>query len=537
MVTTGAAPSIHAAASRAASDARIVPTIPGSARIISSIAHGGPSRSSGISLMPTHAIVPVAHSTGPLPWQSTGPPQHKGDSPLQGPFMFAPLDRGRPLRGQIEAGVRDAIAAGGLRAGARLPASRVLAETAHVSRGVVSEAYAQLAAEGWIEVGRGRAPVVRAAAAAARPAAGVAARGDGGARLDLRATAPDLSRFPRRAWAAALRRAVATLPDAALDYGDPRGDGELRAELAAHLIRVRGAAATPEALVVTSGYTQALWLVCRVLAARGARRIAVEDPSLDDNWATIRSAGLQLVPLPVDAGGLRVDALAGRGVDAVLVTPAHQFPTGAVLAPERRRALLAWGGVVIEDDYDSEYRYDRAPVGTLQRLVPDRVVHIGTASKTLAPALRLGWMLAPPELAEAVTRERWAVDSGGPAIAERAYAGLLAGGELNRHLRRTRREYRARRDRLVALLAERLPECRVEGIAAGLHLLLRLPPGAREDGAVAALAKRRIRIRGLSGYRLTSRAEDAALVVGYGRLLPAAMPAAVEALRDAVAGP
>jgi GntR family transcriptional regulator/MocR family aminotransferase len=438
--------------------------------------------------------------------------------------IFAPLDHDRPLRAQLEGAVRDAIAGGGLRAGERLPASRVLAETLHVSRGVVSEAYAQLEAEGWIEVRRGSAPVVRAGATA-RPAPQSAPPAVA-PRLDLRATAPDLASFPRRAWGAALRRVVATMEDAALDYGDPAGDAELRAELAAYLVRVRGAAAG--SLVITSGYTHGLWLVCRVLAARGARRIAVEDPSLDDNWATIRSAGLELVPLPVDGHGARVDALGDA--DAALVTPAHQFPTGAVLAPERRRALLDWGGLVIEDDYDSEYRYDRAPVGTLQRLAPDRVVHLGTASKTLAPALRLGWLLAPPELAEAVARERWPVDSGGSAIAERAYARLLATGEVDRHLRRTRREYRARRDHLVALLEERLPDCRVEGIAAGLHLLLRLPPGADEDATVAALAERRIRIRGVSGYRLVPRPEDPALVVGYGRLPIPAMAPVVDAI-------
>ena len=208
------------------------------------------------------------------------------------------------------------------------------------------------------------------------------------------------------------------MPDAALDYAaDPRGDAELRAELAAYLVRVRGLAATD--VVLTNGYTQGLWLTCRALAARGATRVAVEDPSLDDAWATIRSAGLEVVGLPVDEHGVVLDDL---DADALLVTPAHQFPTGAVLAPERRRALLAWGGTVIEDDYDSEYRYDRAPVGTLQRLAPDRVVYLGTASKTLAPALRLGWALAPPDLARDIAEERWAVDSGGPAITARVSA-------------------------------------------------------------------------------------------------------------------
>ena len=493
--------------------------------------------------------------------------------------LFAPLDRSSPtpLRNQLEDAICAAITGGGAPPGTKLPASRVLAEALQVSRGVVSEAYAQIEAEGWIEIRRGSAPVVRTVPAApaaqsrwacprgragspTRPRCGsgrVRPGRRGGAwrprlagrsrvggrpllpggpavpgelaapRLDLTATAPDLSLFPRRVWAAALRRTLAEMPDAALDYGDPAGDGELRAELAAYLVRVRGLAAAD--LVVTSGYTQGLWLTCRVLAARGARTVAVEDPSLDDAWATIRSAGLEVVGLPVDEHGVVPDAL---DADAILVTPAHQFPTGAVLAPERRRALLAWGGVVIEDDYDSEYRYDRAPVGTLQRLAPDRVVYLGTASKTLAPALRLGWLVAPPDIARAVAQERWAVDSGGPSIAARAYARLLATGEVDRHLRRTRREYRERRDRLVAALA-RLDGCEVAGVAAGLHLLLRLPPGTDEAAVVTRLAERRIRIRGLAGYRLAPREDEPALVLGYGRLPLAAIDAAVEHLRRA----
>jgi GntR family transcriptional regulator/MocR family aminotransferase len=447
--------------------------------------------------------------------------------------LFAALDRGaaEPLRAQLEDAICAAITGGGAPPGTRLPATRVLAEALHVSRGVVSEAYAQIAAEGWIETRRGSAPIVRAAPAAAPGLKGDRPRLSSPPRFDLTATAPDLSAFPRRAWAAALRRTLATMPDAALDYGDPQGDPELRAELAAYLVRVRGVVATPAELAVTSGYTQGLWLTCRALAARGATRVAVEDPSLDDAWGTIRSAGLEVVGLPVDEHGIQLDALQA---DAVLVTPAHQFPTGAVLAPERRRALLAWGGIVIEDDYDSEYRYDRAPVGTLQRLAPDRVVYLGTASKTLAPALRLGWLVAPPEVAEAVARERWAADSGGAAIPARAYARLLASGEVDRHLRRTRRDYRERRDRLVAALAERLPECRVTGVAAGLHLLLRLPPGTDEPAVVEALAARRIRIRGLAGYRLTPVPDEPALVVGYGRLPLAAIDAAVDQLASVI---
>jgi GntR family transcriptional regulator/MocR family aminotransferase len=449
--------------------------------------------------------------------------------------LFAALDRARPepLRAQLEDAVRAAITDGGAPPGTRLPASRVLSEALHVSRGVVSEAYAQLAAEGWIEISRGAAPVVRALPGILKrdsPHLGSVEVEGVPPRLDLTATAPDLSAFPRRAWAAALRWAVTEMPDAALDYGDPRGDRELRDELAAYLVRVRGAAASARDIVVTSGYTQGLWLTCRALKQRGAKRVAVEDPSLDDSWWTILSAGLEVVAAPVDRDGIVVEAL---DADAVLVTPAHQFPTGAVLSPERRRALLAWGGTVIEDDYDSEYRYDRAPVGTLQRLAPDRVVYLGTASKTLAPTLRLGWVLAPPALARAIAAIRWTVDSGAAGINARAYARLIATGELDRHLRRTRREYRARRDELVAALAS-LDGCTVDGVAAGLHLLLRLAPGSDEDAVVARLRERRIRVNGLNTYRLTKHADEPALVLGYGRLPRAAIGGAVAALREAL---
>jgi GntR family transcriptional regulator/MocR family aminotransferase len=452
--------------------------------------------------------------------------------------LFVPLDRTRPLRAQLEAALCAAITGGGAPPGTRLPASRVLAEALGVSRGVVSEAYAQIAAEGWIEVRHGAAPVVRtelkgtvplsSARGAERP--GGACGEDKGLswRVDLRATAPDLSAFPRKAWAAAVRRVLAEVPDAALDYGDARGDARLREELAAYLVRVRGAG--PGELVITSGYTQGLWLTCRALAGRGVRRVAVEDPSLDDAWATIRSAGLEVVGVPVDEDGIVPAAI---DADAVLVTPAHQFPTGAVLAPERRRELLAWGGIVIEDDYDGEYRYDRAPVGTLQRLAPDRVVYLGTASKTLAPALRLGWVLAPPELAAAIAQERWAVDSGPPALTARAYAHLIAGGELDRHLRRTRREYRARRDALVAAIDRELPGCSVDGVAAGLHLRLRLPRGADERRIVDALAAQRIGVRGLGSYAL-EHPQPPGLIIGYGRLPTAAVDGAVAAIRDAL---
>ena len=308
------------------------------------------------------------------------------------------------------------------------------------------------------------------------------------------------------------------------------------ARRAGRVPRARARASRPPTLVVTERLHAGAVADLPGAGARAARR-GSRSRTRRSTTRGRRSArpGLEVV----GRAGRRARASCSDALDAdaVLVTPAHQFPTGAVLAPERRRALLAWGGIVIEDDYDSEYRYDRAPVGTLQRLAPDRVVYLGTASKTLAPALRLGWLLAPPALAERDRRsERWAVDSGGAAITARAYARLLATGEVDRHLRRTRREYRERRDRLVAALAQRLPDCRVDGVAAGLHLLLRLPPGTDEArGRGRARRAADPRSAASPATASTPRPDEPALVLGYGRLPLAAIDAAVDgAVRGAV---
>ena len=221
---------------------------------------------------------------------------------------------------------------------------------------------------------------------------------------------PDLASFPRADWTWAVREAVRTVPTAGLTYGDPRGDAALRQVLSGYLRRVRAADADPERLVVSAGFAQGIAMIARALAATGVRRMAFEDPGYGDGEtraAAVRS-GIEPVPIPVDADGVDVDALAAAGVGAVLLTPAHQWPTGVVLAPARRHALVSWaertGAVIIEDDYDAEFRYDREPVGAVQGLAPDRVVVLGTVSKSLAPAVRLGWVLAPGWLLTAVCR-------------------------------------------------------------------------------------------------------------------------------------
>jgi GntR family transcriptional regulator / MocR family aminotransferase len=328
------------------------------------------------------------------------------------------------------------------------------------------------------------------------------------------------------------------MTDAELGYGDPRGVDALRAALADYLGRVRGAVADPARVVVTCGYSQGLDLVCRVLADRGARRMAFEDPSYpEQKWLAAR-AGLEPVPVPVDEEGLRVDALERAGADAVVVTAAHQHPTGVVLSGERRTQLLAWlrerDAIAIEDDYDAEYRYDRAAVGALQGLDPERIVYGGSASKTLVPALRLGWLVVPARLLDALVETKRFGDRQTDRIQQHAFAGFLLRGELDRHLRRMRASYRRRRDALVEALAEELPDAAVRGIAAGLHATVQLRATDDEGAILAAAARRRVRLETMTASWADPPAGPPILLLGYGQVPEAAIRAGVREVAEAV---
>jgi len=463
---------------------------------------------------------------------------------MEAPDLLVALDhsRGEPLRRQLAGELRDAIRAGRLRTGVRLPASRTLAAQLGVSRGVVTDAYEQLTAEGWLAARRGAGTVVAAGPAAAAAPAEPPRRA--AVRFDFTPTTPDVSLFPRRSWARAVAHVAAEAPDAELDYGSGLGSAPLREALAAYLGRVRGTAADPGSIVVCAGYSQATRLLFEVLAERGVRRVGLEDPSLGDHWDAAAHAGLDALPIPLDADGMRVDALAASGAEVAVVTPSHQFPTGAVMGPERRHALLAWARtgerLVIEDDYDAEFRYDRRPLAALQGLDPPRVAYVGTASKTLAPALRLGWILAPAALAPALAAEKLAADSGSPALDQLALAHLIASGEHDRHLRRVRRAYAARRDRLVGALARAVPEGRIEGAAAGVHLVLALPQALDPVRLRKACAAHGVVADDIAERRhgpAPAAARGTRLVLGYGRIPTAGVEAAVAglaaALRDA----
>jgi GntR family transcriptional regulator/MocR family aminotransferase len=447
-------------------------------------------------------------------------------------------DGRRTLGAQIEDQLRRAIRDGTLKTGTRVPSTRDLARQLDLSRRVVVDAYEQLAAEGYLVLRQGARPRVSDAALPRGVASSEAAGPPPAPRFDFRPSAPDVSSFPRTAWLRSLREAMSAITDAELGYGDPRGVEALRSALADYLGRVRGVVADPARVVVTSGYSQAQGLVCRALAARGTKRIAFENPCNAGQRRIGAAAGLEIVPVGVDDGGIRVEELERANVDVVVLTPAHQHPTGAVLAGDRRMALLAWlrarDAIAIEDDYDAEYRYDRAAVGALQGLEPDRIVYAGSVSKTLAPALRLGWLVVPPTLVEAVTEEKDLADCGTARIEQQAFASFLARGELDRHLRRMRGRYRRRRDLLVEALADEVPDATVRGIAAGLHATVQLPDDYDERAILDEARRRRIDLTTMRDFWIEPRAGPPTLLLGYAQIPEPAIGTAVRELAETI---
>ncbi|AHH94259.1 PLP-dependent aminotransferase family protein [Kutzneria albida] len=437
-------------------------------------------------------------------------------------------NRGRSL----ELALREAIRTGRLHPGSRLPSSRDLASQLGLARGTVTAAYGQLVAEGYLVARHGSGTVVASTVCTAMSAPAPPDQPERW-RLDLRPGLPALGAFPRAEWLAATRAGLAALPDEALGYPDYAGLPDLRAELAGYLGRVRAVLAIPQDVVITHGVAEGLGLLARVLRGTGHRTIAVENPSHRGQADLFRAHGLTPVPITVDDHGLRVDELAASGARAVLVTAAHQFPLGVVLHQERRRALLAWArdhdGLVIEDDYDAEHRYDRHAMGAVQALDPTRTAYLGSVSKVLAPALRIGWLIAPPSLREAVVTAKHYNDLGCGPLPQAALTHLLRTGGYERHLRRTRSLYRRRRDALLTAVGEHLPGWRPVGVAAGLHLVLRLPDGADDLALQRSLAANGVNALALSNYVPDGAAPPfPGLVVGYAWLTPDRLRSAVE---------
>ncbi|MGW1815063.1 MocR-like pyridoxine biosynthesis transcription factor PdxR [Streptomyces sp. NPDC002125] len=442
---------------------------------------------------------------------------------------------GAGLRSGLMDALRDAVRTGRLAPGTRLPSSRTLAADLGVARNTVADAYAELVAEGWLTARQGSGTRVARRAAAA-PAAGARSRPVRRRPAhNLMPGSPDLSSFPRAEWLKAARRALTAAPDAAFGYDDPRGRVELRTALADYLARARGVYADPERIVVCSGFVDGLALMGKVLRRHGVRAAAVESYGLDLHWNLLVEAGLSTPCLPVDEHGARTGELGGAaGVGAVLLTPAHQFPTGVPLHPGRRAAAVDWarssGGLILEDDYDGEFRYDRQPVGALQGLDPERVVYLGTASKSLAPGLRLAWMVLPEALVGEVCDAKGGPEWMSATPDQLTLAEFIRSGAYDRHVRAMRLRYRRRRDQLVDALAERAPDFRVSGIAAGLHAVLELPEGT-EQSVVQAATWQGLALERLARFRHRDAEPGRdGLVIGYGTPSDSGWAGALDAL-------
>jgi GntR family transcriptional regulator/MocR family aminotransferase len=439
----------------------------------------------------------------------------------------------RPETGRagLAAAIREAIRNGRWQPGAAVPSTRALAHDLGVARGTVTRVYADLAAEGYLRTSQG-APTRVATAGALPHSPPRPAPREPAPRWDLRPGRPDLSAFPRQAWLAATRRAVQKTAAPDFGYGPDLGAPELRDTLATYLARSRGVVADPARIVVCNGFSHALAVLTQALHGLGVDEITFENPSLYLYRDIAAANGVRVAGGEVDEHGINVSALDSP---AVVVTAAHQYPTGVTLAPHRRAALARWasesGAYVLEDDYDGEFRFDRQQVGAVQALAPERVVYAGTVSKSLAPALRLAWLVLPRSLVEPVRAALFATGSRTPTLTQLTLAEMIESGDYDRHIRRARAEYRGRRGRLLAALPKTVTP---RGIPAGLHLLLMLPEGGpTETEALAACRRRSLGIGGLSSYWM-DEGRPGGLVVGYAAAAKHAFAGATQALVEAL---
>ncbi len=433
-------------------------------------------------------------------------------------------------RAALERALRDAIRSGRLAPGARLPSTRALALELGTARGTVTAAYDQLIAEGYLVGRRGSGTTVADLTDMSPPRPAVQAQRRT-PRYDLRPGAPDVTTFPVAAWLRSACRALANAPSSAFGSGDPAGQWPLRVALSEYLGRTRGVLARPEQVVITTGYVQALALLAGLVGEDGA--MAMEDPGLPFHRDVVRRAGLTVVPLPVDHAGARTDLLARMDVAACVLTPAHQFPLGMTLHPQRRHYAVEWarerGGLVIEDDYDGEFRYDRQPVGAMQGIAPDHVVYVGTASKTLGPGVRLAWAVLPERLVGPFIEAKRHADLHSDLVSQLTLADLITTHAYDRHVRAGRLRYRRRRDELVRRIAT-VPNVAVAGVAAGLHAVLRLTEGTSVEAVLASAAQQDLALDHVDRHRHTPGRDESGLIVGYGTPPDGRFAAALEVL-------
>jgi len=450
---------------------------------------------------------------------------------------------GSRVRAGLEAALRDAMRTGRLAPGLRLPSSRDLAADLGIARNTVADAYAQLVAEGWLEARTGAGTWVADRPAHVAHQVRIPAAGPARQRYDLRAGVPAVSAFPRRAWLSAARAALNSADDDVLGYPDPGGLPQLRHALAEYLGRARGVVASPDNVIICGGFAHGLALICRVLSARGGTTLGMEAYGHLLHRRIAAANGMGLAALRVDERGAVPDALGMPGdlamASGLVLTPAHQYPLGMTLAPPRRTAFVRWatqtGGVIIEDDYDGEYRFDRQPVGAMQALAPAHVIYAGTASKSLAPGLRLGWLVVPDAMIDEMLAAEESSGSSNGTLDQLTLARFIESGGYDRQIRQSRLMYRRRRDRLIAALHRQVPAVRLTGIAAGLHALAELPDQKSESDVIARAARHGVAVEGLGGYTASGHERGPALVVGYGRPADHAFTTAVSRLCAALA--
>lgn len=459
----------------------------------------------------------------------------------RGAEILLTVDREGPesLQAQIERQIREAVRSGALRPGAGIPSTRDLAQELGVSRPIVVDAYSQLAAEGYLALRQGATP--RVSELMQKPAVELPADplAIPAPRYDFRIGAPDLTSFPRNDWAKSAASALAKMEPTDFGYTSRHGAEVLRAVLADYLGRVRGVTADPRQILVVGGFDQARTYLAQALWRRGVRRLATEEPSYADR-RVLTDMGFEILSIPVDGEGIVVEALAASRAEAVMLTPAHQYPAGAVMSGQRRLDLIAWlrkrDAIAIEDDYDAEYRYDRAPVGALQGLDPARIVYIGTVSKTLAPALRLGWIVSTPELLPALRELQHIGDNGRSRIEQHTMAEFIRTGGFDRHLRRMRLVYRDRRAALLEALADELPETVIGGISAGLHATVSLPNPVDEAAVLAQAAKRDIGLSFMSAHFFGPKPLESTMLLSYARQSEAAIRTGVRGIAAVLHG-
>ncbi|QNK56862.1 PLP-dependent aminotransferase family protein [Paenibacillus sp. PAMC21692] len=468
-------------------------------------------------------------------------------------MLWFPVDRSAEssLTVQVYEQLRQRILRSELVEGERLPSSRELASSIGVSRNIVLEVYDRLLAEGYLEIrpqsgtyvaAGSHFPTIAQAMSSdveGQSAASIARPTPPPGMIDFRAAHPAADYFPRAAWGRLAKEICLYAPERAFGYGSPEGASELRSVLARYLLQARGVRCHPEQIVITTGATQALQLVTGLLSRDKRARIAVEDPVTDEMRTIFAYAGAELLPVPVDDTGILPEELpAGEAPDFVFVIPSHQFPLGGTLPIQRRIQLIEYAirsdCLIVEDDYDSEFTYEGVPVHSMQGLDPERVIYVGTFSKILSPSLRIGYAVLPIRYVEEYRRLKWFADRHTAMLEQLILARFMEEGYFDRHIRRMRKIYRKRRETLASNLRKHLPQARILGESAGMHLVVEVPGIRFTEERMARIALEGVHVYAVEHYALVRGRHENRIVMGYGGLTPQDIADGVERLARAI---